>query len=78
MGEDTRIDPIFSISRIIYHDLVTFVCIFRAKFTRGLSAVKKTTTKNASTPGKWNTDAHPPPHPDLSDEWRAGPGAEGI
>ena len=31
---DERIDPIFSISRIIYHDLVTFVCIFRAKFTR--------------------------------------------
>ena len=29
-GGDKRIYPIFSISRIIYHDLVTFVCIFRA------------------------------------------------
>ena len=32
---DERIDPIFSISRIIYHDLVTtFVCDFPAKCTR--------------------------------------------
>ena len=34
-GDDTRIDPMFSISWIIYHDLVTtFVSIFRAKLTR--------------------------------------------
>ena len=73
---DERIDPIFSISRIIYHDLVTFVCIFRAKFTwvcRLWGKKQKKTKKTRLYSGEVEHGCAPPP--ELSDEWWAGPGA---
>ena len=46
---------------------------FSGRNSLGFVGCEKKKKKHASTPGKWNTDAHP--HPELSDEWWAGPGA---